>query len=89
MSGGISSINLIHFELFSFKYGRITLQFQKLSGGPQLYLGPPLRRSIPGGDRARNTTSTPAALPHKVAHCCSVGIIITAIHGYMLIILFS
>jgi hypothetical protein len=33
LSGGISSINLIYFELFSFKYGRITLKFQNLSGG--------------------------------------------------------
>jgi hypothetical protein len=33
MSGGISSTNLIYFELFSFKYGRITLKFQKLSEG--------------------------------------------------------
>jgi hypothetical protein len=33
MSGGISSTKLIYFELFSFKYDRITLKFQKLSGG--------------------------------------------------------
>jgi hypothetical protein len=70
MSGGMSSINLIYFQLFSFNYGRITLKFQKLSGGHYPHsavLGSTPGRDIYGRQNAGQCRRQEAELAGAVA----------------------